>query len=74
MMHVVKSMIETQERDQLQVIGLSRIPQCAGCERYKVLKAAVDNRYSPAGLPPVPLQCEHQVCAPLVSRIVRSIA
>ncbi len=74
MMHVVKTMIGTQELDRLQVLGLSRIPRCTGCERYEALKTAVDTGYSPASLPQVPLECEHQVCAPLVSRIVRSIA
>ena len=55
------------EINELRLFALGRIPRCNRCPRYHALVAA------DAGLPlllptlpPAPLFCSHQICAPLV--------
>ena len=64
----------TEDLDALRLLALSRITRCSGCPRYHALAEAYRGIVSVTGLPQVPLACDHQVCAPLVSRLVRSIA
>ena len=63
-----------EDLDGLRLLALSRISRCSGCPRYHVLAEAYRGIVPVTGLPQVPLACDHQVCAPLVSRLVRSIA
>jgi hypothetical protein len=64
----------TEDLDGLRLLALSRISRCSGCPRYHALEEAYRGVGSVTSLPQVPLACDHQVCAPLVSRLVRSIA
>lgn len=63
-----------EDLDGLRLLALSRITRCSGCLRYHALAEAYRGVGPVTGLPQVPLACDHQVCAPLVSRLVRSIA
>ncbi|MBD3868166.1 MAG: hypothetical protein IFK94_08570 [Acidobacteria bacterium] len=63
-----------EDLDGLRLLALSRITRCSGCPRYHALAEAYRGVGPVTGLPQVPLACDHQVCAPLVSRLVRSIA
>jgi len=73
-MRIASEKTDQKNLDRLRILGLSRIPRCAACTRYKVLKSAYTSGRSSSRLPPVPLECDHPICAPLVSRWVRSIA
>ncbi len=64
----------TEDLDRLRLLALSRIARCSNCSRYRALAEAYSGIGSVTSLPQVPLACDHQVCAPLVSRLVRSIA
>lgn len=63
-----------EDLDGLRLLALSRITRCSDCPRYHALAEAYRGIGPVTGLPQVPLACGHQVCAPLVSRLVRSIA
>ena len=63
-----------EDLDSLRLLALSRITRCSGCSRYHALAEAYRGVGPVTGLPPVPPACDHQVCSPLVSRLVRSIA
>ncbi len=60
--------------NDLRLLALSRITRCADCPRYHALDHAYHSVRPATGLPPVPRGCHHQVCAPLVLKLVRSIA
>jgi hypothetical protein len=59
-----------REQDELRLLGLSRIPRCAGCSRFAALVRAHRTRI-PISLPwpAAPRNCRYQVCAPLVRRL-----
>lgn len=56
------------KKGQLHLLGLSRIPRCASCARFRTLRRAHERRVPPeASLPPVPLACKYPICGPLTS-------
>lgn len=59
---------EGREQDALRLLGLSRIPRCADCPRLFALSAAHRKGSFLRTLPPAPVECRSQICAPLVSR------
>ena len=63
-----------EDLDGLRLLALSRISRCFDCPRYHALAEAYRGIVPVTGLPQVPLECGHQICAPLVSRLVRSVA
>ena len=73
-MHNTVPLRGTEDLDALRLMALSRITRCSDCPRYHALSEAYRGTGPVTGLPQVPLECDHQVCAPLVSRLVRSIA
>ena len=56
------------EINALRLFALGRIPRCNRCPRYHALVAEDSGLPSllPT-LPPAPLFCSHQICAPLVN-------
>ena len=59
-----------RELDDLRVIGLSRIPRCAGCPRFRALERAVEMRSPfPAPLPAASRSCVYRVCQPMAARL-----
>ncbi len=59
------------EMDGLRLLGLSRITRCAGCPRLEALREARDHRSAPTvRWPAPPRACRHQICAPLVRRML----
>ncbi len=65
---------DVEDLDDLRLLALSRITRCANCPRYHALANAYHSARKVTSMPPVPLECHHQVCAPLVLKLVRSIA
>ena len=64
--------LELRHDDTLRLLGLSRIPRCAECDRLDALRVAHQTREPlDLPLPPVPRRCRDQVCRPLVSRYTR---
>ena len=58
---------QTNEINALRLFALGRIPRCNRCPRYHALVAAdAGLPLLPPTLPPTPLFCSHQICAPLV--------
>ena len=58
-----------EKGDDLRLLGLSRIPRCAGCARLEALAACHERRQPPrAPLPAVPRGCISPYCAPLAAR------
>jgi hypothetical protein len=58
------------EKDGLRLLGLSRIPRCSVCRRFEALKTAYDSGLHLAEpLAPVPPNCPHEHCRPLISRL-----
>lgn len=56
--------------DGLRLLALSRIPRCETCPRLRALKTAHERGSSlETPLPAVPDGCDHEVCAPLVTRL-----
>jgi len=61
-----------RDLDDLRVIGLSRIPRCAECPRFKALECAIEERFAPfMPAPAAPRSCRHEVCRPMVKRYFR---
>ena len=65
---------DVEDLGDLRLLALSRITRCANCPRYHALANAYRSARNVTSMPPVPQKCHHQVCAPLVSKLVRSIA
>jgi hypothetical protein len=66
-LHILRS----KDEDALRLLGLSRIPRCAECDRLDALRVAHETREPLTGpLPPVPSGCGDQVCRPLIARYV----
>ena len=66
------NILRGSDDDALRLLGLSRIPRCAGCDVLDALRVAHETREPWVGpLPPVPHGCGDQVCRPLVARYVR---
>jgi hypothetical protein len=62
----------SDDLDGLRLIAVGRIPRCGSCPRYRALvEAAGGGGARGAVLPAVPQKCSHQVCAPLVDRILQ---
>jgi len=61
--------VNWSDREDLQLLGLSRIPRCVACPRLEALREAHVTRtpVSPPW-PPAPPHCRHQVCAPFLRR------
>ena len=59
-----------QDLDGLRLVALGRIPRCATCPRLAVLAAARRGRAVTGPFPEVPAACDHQVCAPMVARLI----
>ncbi len=65
--------LELRHDDALRLLGLSRIPRCADCDRLDALRVAHQTREPlEPPLPTVPRGCCDQVCRPLVTRYTRS--
>ena len=57
------------DKDGLRLLGLSRVPRCAGCARLRALLVAHRTRGPLASpWPAPPRECREQICAPLVRR------
>jgi len=55
--------------DGLRLLGLSRIPRCGDCPRFRALVRSHEHRRAALEtLPAAPAYCTHQVCAPMASR------
>lgn len=63
------------DKDGLRLLGLSRVPRCAGCARLDALLAAhrTGERLA-VPWPAAPACCREQICAPLVRRFVSGAA
>jgi hypothetical protein len=62
--------LKSRDKDGLRLLGLSRIPRCAGCARFKALEAAYEAGSPIVGrVPPVPGDCDYQICAPILERM-----
>jgi hypothetical protein len=58
------------DKDGLRLLGLSRVPRCAGCARLDALLVAHrSGRSLPVPWPAAPACCREQICAPLVRRL-----
>ena len=65
--------LQLRHDDALRLLGLSRIPRCADCDRLDALRVAHETREPLVPpLPPIPRSCRDQVCRPLVTRYVAS--
>lgn len=65
--------LKSRDKDGLRLLGLSRIPRCAECARFRALEAAYEAGSPIVGrVPPVPKECDYQICAPIVVRWTRS--
>ena len=58
------------DKDGLRLLGLSRVPRCAGCARLDALLVA-HRTATPLVVPwpAAPAGCREQICAPLVRRL-----
>lgn len=62
----------SDDLDGLRLIALGRIPRCGSCARYRALvEASGGGGAAGSVLPAVPQNCSHQVCAPLVDRMLQ---
>jgi hypothetical protein len=59
--------------DGLRLLGLSRIPRCTYCPRLSAFVNAAESGHPlPVhSLPRAPVECQHQVCRPLIPRYFR---
>lgn len=63
------------DKDGLRLLGLSRVPRCAGCARLEALRLAHRTGTCLAvPWPAAPGGCREQICAPLVRRLAGKAA